>query len=502
MFVRRKLATIAIALLAFLLFASSGASPAAAAATQSQNKTYKASIEKTYGITIKLEPFLANDAELQNRLLQTIDGELAKFPPGLVKEVTDYFRGKKISTVYYVRGFTEKDDTTYKGTFGITNATATITLRAGGGMIEEWAVSHETGHLIHEYLKRTTDAANMQKTWTAMNGKAAYSSNWPSYSLPEGAQQVFARDYGSASYSEDFATIVEYLISRPDDVRTALVESPNSPYARKIAYLTQLLDQKTKAIATGANPWKRAIPEKPSTSGAAAFEEAVGQRLIPRGEYTDDGVWLGYRTDFRGLYSSKISKIDFTLLLSAFVERRTGLTLGDYAKSVGKYTSWKTEGSISFDGEHTVVKEKTNYPFNDTTDYHAFHLYKLGVVDGVNDPTVKSSNYRRVDAIWIYELKGLSNRKFEPDRELSAAEAATMLKRAASMLELTTASLPAGAGSKDKLTYEQAYALILAVWNENLSSLPVPEPEIDAEDPFKDEEPVEDPVDDGVPTDI
>jgi hypothetical protein len=467
MITMKRAVSAGIALVLLIGAAMFGVSPTSAA-SRSDNQAKKAALETQYGVRISFEQALANDQTIQGRLLDTLRKQLDRFPAGLIKEATDGLRAKKVASAIYVRAFTERDNPALHGSFGVENGKATLTYRAAGGVLEDWVVSHEIGHLIHEYLRRGPDASAIQKTWVGFNGSYVYNKNWAS--IKGDHELVFAREYGSASYSEDFATIVEDLIYRPDHVRIRLLEAPKSGYARKIAYLTQLLQQRTKAIPAGGQPWKRAVPERPSDDLAQIASAAFDKGLIPSGGTFE---WAGYATDFRGIYQSSMSKHDFAQLIAAFMERRTGMTLEELAKEKGKYTKWKTTGSISFNGKQNVMKETTNYPLNDIEDFRVFHLYKLGIVDGIRDTSVKSGTYRQVDAHWIYELQGLSSLKFEPEREITQGQALQMLERMTKLLELSSAGADRLrlVGQKG-VRFESAYAAMAELWDTNASSLP------------------------------
>lgn len=162
-------------------------------------------IDTKYGIKITIDKKLEASPDIYNNALDDIIEEYARFPNGLISEITSYYKSKKITTVIHLRPFREKDNAMFHGTFDIAKNKAFIEYRVIEG-IEREIVAHEMGHLIHSYLEAVNNANQIRKTWIAYNGKIQYRNNWVGWDTS--LEQVFARNYGTHSYGEDFATII------------------------------------------------------------------------------------------------------------------------------------------------------------------------------------------------------------------------------------------------------------------------------------------------------
>jgi len=457
------------------------------AATDSDVQAKKASIEQRYGVQMTADDNFMEDPTGFMEVMKTTERAYGKFPEGLLKEITDFFKKKKITTTSHTRYYKQGDNPSLHGTFNISGSKATMTHLVEGGVLDGGLVAHELGHLVHAYLKQAYNADQLESDWTALNGSVEYRED---LSYQQGAELAFAREYGAWNYSEDFATVIESLAFAPQEIRTRMLQHPDSPLARKVQLLNQVLADVTETVGAGEDPWKTVVPQLPSDWAKDTARKAFDSGLVP-GEKNDESR---FHTDFRGLYTANISRYDFAQLIASLIQKKTGMTLEDYVKSKGKYTKWYTESTISFDGERNVMRETTNDPFNDLGDLYVNHLYALDIVSGVKDDSVpEDGKYRRVMLTWIVEVNGLSNKQFLPDNELTREEAAALLYRTAKALELSIPpqgshvyadadeisgwaqeavqyATDSGAmkgieggrfAPQDPLTYEQAYTMLL-----------------------------------------
>lgn len=344
----------------------------------------EASLEKKYGITINVESGIMNNEAVYRHVLSTVENVYNRFPAGLIKEVADYFKGKKIPTSINIRYYGEKDysSNTDDGSFAYSTKSAVITHVVKGNetdtqQLEEWPVAHDMGHLIHKYIESKYGATNFKNKWVALNGGAAYKGN--NYRNTENNDLLYAREWGSSSYENDVAALIEQLITDPHVIRVNLINNPSSGLAKKVNLLNDVLDQCASSIAKGQKLWGSGMPQSPSASFAQSSTEAFNKGCIPTG-LEMDGFY--YDPDFTGVYTTKITRQDFCLLIKKFIEVNSQMTLKEYVKSKGKNTDWYYRAELSGLGD--LDSYETNYPFFDTGDTDLFNLYSLGIFNGLN----------------------------------------------------------------------------------------------------------------------
>ncbi|WP_289137751.1 S-layer homology domain-containing protein [uncultured Brevibacillus sp.] len=425
--------------------------------TASAAQTKKEALEEKYGLSISME-----QGDLgKDYLLESIDTVFSHFPTGLIKEMTDYYKIRGIKTVIKL---TYRDDIFWEGTFGIVNKTALMNLYLNSNYDFESILAHESGHFLHEYLKVKYGAANLQREWIALNeGKSYKGNNWRD-ATPENLS-VFSRDYGTMSYSEDFATVIEELAGNPEGLRIRLFHEPNTPFAKKIVYLNRVLEQATRSVTPATKVWERAIPQNPSPWARSIYKSALDKGIIPQNESMQyHGLLSSDR--YRGLFTSSITREDFCGLIANLIEVETTMTLSDFTKSKGKNNNWYANRYINLKGEEVV--EGTNYPFTDTEFFEVFDLYALGVIGGTGngkfDPTGKIT--REQAAAILYNLAQVLGRDTTSMKQEYADLQAVSPWAKESVNYVSTIGIMNGTGNnkfspKSYYTYEQTYATLV-----------------------------------------
>lgn len=374
-------------------------------ASAAENNTKKKALERKYGITIQVDNGFLGKEYPYELLEQTY----SKFPEGLIKEITDFYKKKGINTVVRF----QYKQTSLGGTFELGKKTAYISYYPNplGFNFGEWTVAHEMGHYVHKYLETKYGSDKLRKEWTQFNQKYSYTGdNWRN---PKGDYlKIFATNYGTKSYSEDFASVIEVLGGNSTALRNRLINEPNTPFSKKISYLNSLLVSQTKSVNSAANLWEKSLPQTLEPWAETDYKMALSKNLIPQTE------------QFNGLFKSSITRNDFCDLIANLIEVETGKTLSEFTKSKGKKNNWYSYGSISHDGVETV---ETNYPFADTSNYNIFDLNALGVING----------------------KG--KKQFAPDDQLTREQAAVILYNVATILGKNTDSQTANFADLNKI---------------------------------------------------
>lgn len=346
-------------------------------------------LEKKYGVTISVEEgFWPKDS-----LLQMMDRIYSRFPDGLIKEMTSYYKSKGIKT--NIR-FIYKQ-TSLGGSFSDSGKHIYLNYYPNpiGNSFAEWTIAHEMGHYVHKYISDIYGYNKLKKEWTSINDGLGY-KNEGCEEWTDSHYKYFVRDYSTKNYSEDFATLFEVIAGNsPVQLRTMLMEEGDLPLKQKIDLLNKVLVSKVKSVTSLDNLWGRAIPQTPSDSAKVTCNNAAESGLIPEGD------------TFEGLYTSNITRLDFCELIINLIEKETKMTLEEFVESKGLKKDWYYHDSF---GQGGVYKVDTNNPFCDTSNESIYDLHSLGIINGVSD--------------W----------RFDPEGLLTKEQVATILYKTASVL--------------------------------------------------------------------
>ncbi|GMQ64229.1 S-layer homology domain-containing protein [Vallitalea maricola] len=364
-------------------------------------------LEKKYGVTITVEEgFWPKDS-----LLQMMDKIYSRFPDGLIKEMTSYYKSKGIKT--NIR-FIYKQ-TSLGGSFSDSGKHIYLNYYPNpiGNSFAEWTIAHEMGHYVHKYINDIYGYEKLKKEWTSINDGLGY-KNEGCDKWTDSHYKYFVRDYSTKNYSEDFATLFEVIAGNsPVQLRTMLMEESDLPLKGKIDLLNKILVDKAKCVTSLANLWGRAIPQNPSASTKVTCKNAAELGLIPEGD------------TFAGLYTSNITRLDFCKLIINLIEKETKMTLEEFVETKGLKKEWYYRGSFGPGGE---CKIDTNNPFCDTSNESIFNLHSLGIINGISD--------------W----------RFDPEGLLTKEQVATILHKTASVLEKDSDYIVYEYADKDKIS--------------------------------------------------
>ncbi len=352
----------------------------------------KEDLESKYGITIHAEKGFWPVEDL----LSMLDTTYSKFPKGLIKEVSEYYKknGRGIVVNFQYK------QTPLGGSFSDAYSTMYLNYypNSVNDSFDHWTLAHEMGHLIHKYINDRYGYEKFKKVWCTFNGSFDYYDDWTSNWGKEGHDLTFVRNYSLKNYSEDVATTFELLAGRnPTDLRNRMMTTDDFPLKEKMDFLTLILDQLSESV-TLDNQWNRVYPEQPSSIYENVIELAKKSQLIPNS------------SSFNGLYQSSITRRDMADLVNWFLKETTKESIAEIAARKGVKEEWYYVGSIASDGSS---KLNTNYPFLDSMNYEAFDLYTLGA------------------------LKVESQGRFNPEGLITREDAAFMIYKIAMILDRT-----------------------------------------------------------------
>ena len=427
-------------------------------------------LQKDYGIDISIEDGYLS----QNEALTMIDRVYNKFPVGLIKEVTNYYKTKGYKT--HIR-FIYKQ-TNLGGSYGINGKDIHINYypTAVGHNFGDWAIAHEMGHLIHNYLQDKHGYNTLLNEWLVFNEGYEYNDDW--YNATD-YEDTFIRQYSTLNSSEDFVTIIEHLIANPKDIKDRISKNSNSNLTKKINYINNLLVKYTTSINDVDNIWSNISIEEPTITTKNTIEEAYTYGLIPSSD------------SFDGLFTSNITKKKFLEYIVYIIQEDKNLNFRDYVKSIGKkydyyYNStvstiatsdFKEDVKADWTKEHKTeivyfwvcqkAVTKTDYAFKNAPNF-ANLLYSLDIVEvnKTGDFNGERLLTREEIAKYIYRMAIATGKELKiSEKQYSDINTINAELKVAVDFVVSNNIIPLKDGNrfapKDLFTYEEAYLAML-----------------------------------------
>ncbi|MCL2078766.1 MAG: DUF4214 domain-containing protein [Oscillospiraceae bacterium] len=182
-----------------------------------------------------------NAAHLQ-RTMET----LSLFPAGMIKEMNDGYKQRGVSpTITHNIGARSASSATISISYYRDNRGKEIV--TGGTMeiflTQHEALAHEVGHAIDFYLailRGKLDTLIVSNELANYNGGHRYGGTFNS--------DVFASNYGSTKYEEDYAEIIDRLVRRPDETKQYIISKPNTALTRKFLHVINQITEHFAAI--------------------------------------------------------------------------------------------------------------------------------------------------------------------------------------------------------------------------------------------------------------
>jgi len=170
---------------------------------------------------------------------------LSMFPDGMVKEMTDGYRARGITSTIHE----EYINPWVTGRASITSSRLTITLA------DLEALIHEVGHAIDWYLGMLAGRRWISSALPNFNNGHRYGGEYH--------PDVFSTPYGSTSSAEDFAEIVDQLIYSPDYVRTFIRSKPNAPLTQKYHFVMDRMVEGFRVLRSKESAFPRIFMAPP-----------------------------------------------------------------------------------------------------------------------------------------------------------------------------------------------------------------------------------------------
>lgn len=324
----------------------------------------KKNIEEDYGINIIISD--NEDYISYINCLLVIERGLSRFPEGVIKEITDYYLSKGISTNIKLSK-TEKISDLFSS-YVLNEEEANIHINTLQNSMyydkcvaSEEGFTHEMGHFISDYLFKVYGYEKLKSEFEILNEGNMYGS-WE-----EDYDNVFLNKHSSMSFNDEIADIIWYTEVHPDILRN-INDGNYTVIHKKIEYLANVIDQSFLAITKESKLWHEALPQKPDDWAEEAIKIMNEASLIPE--------------EFEGIYNSYITKEDFYTLAMIIVENKLGkenyIEFFEIANSEDNVAIDPVKGEIyvdnvehlNFDNDISSEKEKRLH-----------EAYQIGLID-------------------------------------------------------------------------------------------------------------------------
>ncbi|WP_312813667.1 S-layer homology domain-containing protein [Sedimentibacter sp.] len=263
-------------------------------------------LESTYGIKVTIQD---KDGNINyNDCLIVLDKGLSRFPDGLIKEITDYYAKKEISTNIIVNK-TEKISDLFSE-YVMSDSSANIyintlqnNLYRNSCVASEEGFIYETGHFISDYIFEIYGYDKLKSEFEKLNSGYNYGA-WT-----EGYENIFLNKHAASSFKEEVANLIWYTEIHPDKLRN-INDGNFTIIHKKIELLSNAAEQSFSSVTKETNLWNEALPQKPDEWARETIEKMETASLIP--------------DEYEGIYRSYITKKDFYNLTFSIIEKKIG----------------------------------------------------------------------------------------------------------------------------------------------------------------------------------
>ncbi|MCL2108360.1 MAG: hypothetical protein FWH20_03330 [Oscillospiraceae bacterium] len=205
---------------------------------KSSAKSFIASVRSNYKIILTADNWLLSGSHGAEHM-NSIEYVLATFSPAFVGKFVDSFAD------YRYRIFLELNYGTgdaYELGSTLLYKDVTIFLHYNSDSyyngITVGTFAHELAHAIHFLIEENIGEARSQRDMKSFNGSFDYAGDYYDYYWDESLHgTTFATDYGMSNHYEDWATIIERLVTEPDVMGRILSDTRNDPLFKKTQYI-------------------------------------------------------------------------------------------------------------------------------------------------------------------------------------------------------------------------------------------------------------------------
>lgn len=411
-------------------------------------------IESKYGVKLIFESGVSfQDIE---KSMPVLEKSLGKFPEGLIKEITDTYLNKGISTNIIICK-TDYDLNKTSAEYEITDHNINFTINllindfyAVNNILSMDGFMHLMGSFITDYLFEYYGYDLLDREFKRLNGKFEYGT-WNS-----GYEKVFVKNSSASGLKNDISDLIWYAEAYPDKLRSINLKNKEIIH-KKIEYLSQVMDECFDSVNEETKLWLDALPDYPDKWAEKSIEKMRKEGLIPK--------------EFSGKYETYISREDFYILSLNLIKTHLGnerfYEHFNISEPVKSYTIDPISGETIFD--NCIPEAEFNIDLCDSIE-EVYEAYKLGLINCPEEVTFNTEEeMTKLDAV---KLAVLICEKFGMDIKAQAAASSvynselTDAERAYVSFAAENGILTANIDSLEGYcTYQEAYIMLGRVYD-------------------------------------
>lgn len=322
-------------------------------------------IESKYGVKLIFESGVSiQDVE---RCIPILEKSLGKFPEGLIKEITDTYLNKDISTNIIICKTDynlSKKPPEYEIKDHNINFTINLLINdfyASNNILSSDGFMHLMGRFITDYLFEYYGYDLLDREFKRLNGKYEYGT-WG-----KGYEKVFVKNSSAFGLENDISDLIWYAEAYPDKLRNINLKSKEIIH-EKIEYLSQVMDECFDSVNEDIKLWLDAMPDYPDEWAEKTIEKMKKEGLIPK--------------EFAGKYETYISREDFYILALNLIKTHLGndkfYEYFNIPEPVRSYNIDPISGETIFD--NCIPEAEFDIDLCDSME-EIYEAYKLGLIN-------------------------------------------------------------------------------------------------------------------------
>ncbi len=331
----------------------------------------KINIEKTYGLNIII-PENVDYGEFID-CMSMLEKSIKKFPYNIIKEITDYYSSKGITTnVVFNKTEIIKElfsvPVRDESSVNIYIKTLESSLYSESCYASEQAMIYELSDFISDYILETYDIDKLKNEFSKFN-EDYKNGNWE-----EDYHKVYINKSSANSFEEEIANLIWYAETQPSMMRN--VNDGNIAIIHeKLKLLSVEFDKIFNSITPNTKLWLDAMPDEPKNWAKDTITEMRNNSLIPE--------------EFNGLYEAYIKRGDFYKLILNMLHIKLG---DDKLNNYFNLTDYEEHMALDPVKGEVFVADGMNYTsyynFLSNNSCALYQAYQMGILntDSLNEP--------------------------------------------------------------------------------------------------------------------
>lgn len=321
-----------------------------------------------YGINIIMPKNSYNYKNI-DEIVAVIEISLGRFPKGVIKETTDFYLSKGITTNILINKLDNINSLNIEpALYEMTNLSANIYVNilcqdfyGTSDIVSLDAIVHEIGNFISDYIDNRYGYELLEKEFDKLNNGYKY-GDWH-----DGYEKVFVNINSAKSFDEDIVDLILYAENHPEKLRN-IGSGKKEIIHKKIELLASVFSKSFSSITNKTKLWADAIPNKPDIWAVEIINKMQKEGFIP--------------AEFIGKYNSNITREQFYTLSLKMIKNIIG------EDEFYKYFEiLKAQSSVNIDpvSGDIIVEDIITDVFYDIAlsknKQDIYEMYNIGLVD-------------------------------------------------------------------------------------------------------------------------